>query len=180
MGRRIEGKTMNSTVISQPMPADRFIYDPHASIEDNLRAAGYEYRGEATAGARRIIVRSSSKRVAGEMNRREAASWLMALSAARATFKHDISIAEVSRFDLLPDYCMVFDQVTGHGILIRQGEEGFYQREGTNSEYVRYFNRTHGIIPRQAEAMHIGSMFGWHVPGADPRFPAYDNLPPLF
>ena len=30
------------------------------------------------------------------------------------------------------------------------------------------FNRNKGITPEQAEAMLIGSLFGWEVPGADP------------
>lgn len=29
-------------------------------------------------------------------------------------------------------------------------------------------NELEGVTPAQASAMAVGSMFGWHVPGADP------------
>jgi hypothetical protein len=35
-------------------------------------------------------------------------------------------------------------------------------------EMAARLNKDHGVDDAQAEAMKIGSMFGWHVPGADP------------
>ena len=38
---------------------------------------------------------------------------------------------------------------------------------------VKEINREIGVTPAQAEAMKVGSMFGWNVPGADPK--SYDE-----
>ena len=38
-----------------------------------------------------------------------------------------------------------------------------------NRELVKELNEKAGLTPGQAEAMKAGSMFGWHVPAADPK-----------
>ena len=51
-------------------------------------------------------------------------------------------------------------------IFIRRGEPGYHPAPpGTD---VADFNRRHGVTAKQVEAMLTGSMFGFHVPGANP------------
>ncbi|MBZ0094568.1 MAG: hypothetical protein K8H75_04185 [Sulfuricella sp.] len=54
-------------------------------------------------------------------------------------------------------------------IAVKRGVMGCYpiQTNLTAAE----LNKSAGVTPVQAEAMHIGSSFGWDAPGADP-----DNL----
>lgn len=51
---------------------------------------------------------------------------------------------------------------------VKRGESGFYP------VYTRIsaddLNEQHGVTPAQREAMLIGSMMGWTVPGANPDF----------
>jgi len=57
-------------------------------------------------------------------------------------------------------------------ILIVAGEKGYHPLSAAFD--VDDWNERHGVTPAQAEAMLIGSMFGWEVPGADP-----DSYPEL-
>lgn len=57
-------------------------------------------------------------------------------------------------------------------IAIERGEMGFkpiYSRKSADE-----LNAAEGVTPEQRQAMLAGSMFGWHVPGADPEF--YQDL----
>lgn len=66
----------------------------------------------------------------------------------------------------LPHYAAAFHNVTGCPIILERGREGFYLL--TSGEHPDSFNKRLGVTPAQREAMICGSMFGFHVPGADP------------
>lgn len=51
-------------------------------------------------------------------------------------------------------------------ILIRRGLQGFFAAPWPGFD-PDDFNRRYGVTPAQREAMLCGSLFGWHVPGAD-------------
>lgn len=71
----------------------------------------------------------------------------------------------MDKLSKLPEMCAAWNLETGDAMLIRRGIEGYYPAPGLD---VEAFNARHGITPAQLEAMEIGSMFGWNVPGADP------------
>ncbi len=57
-----------------------------------------------------------------------------------------------------------------HAILIKLGEPGYLPFPALKTkESVEAFNSRNKITVQQLQAMEIGSMFGWHVPGADPE-----------
>lgn len=66
----------------------------------------------------------------------------------------------------LPELCAARLPATGEPILLRRGVMGYYPASPRLD--VEGFNRRKGIAPEQAEAMLVGSLFGWEVPGADP------------
>ncbi len=83
----------------------------------------------------------------------------------------------------LPDYCYGTLPSAKEIILLKRGEIGYHPArnigiEGSESsesseERVKALNEQIGVTPAQAEAMRIGSLFGWGVPGADPAI--YDE-----
>lgn len=79
----------------------------------------------------------------------------------------------------LPELCFSTLRTTGQLICIKRGETGYYpsdwdtgDKEG-NVELADELNEDLGVTPIQRQAMEIGSMAGWDVPGADPKH--YDN-----
>jgi hypothetical protein len=72
----------------------------------------------------------------------------------------------------LPEKCYGILLATNELIIIRRGEDGYYpMKDGpyyTDKETVSEMNAKIGVTPAQAEAMSMGSMFGWNTPGADP------------
>lgn len=70
----------------------------------------------------------------------------------------------------LPRYCYAYLPTTQEEIRIDFAESGYtpYRKQG-NGRAANEMNRELGISPAQAEAMKTGSMFGWDVPGADPK-----------
>ena len=69
----------------------------------------------------------------------------------------------------LPDFCFANDIVEGDKIIIlKYGESGYYPSNyiGDAMEH----NDKIGVTKYQMEAMRVGSMFGWDVPGANPEF----------
>lgn len=70
-------------------------------------------------------------------------------------------------FEELPRFCYSIESSTGATILIKKGEKGYFLT--SNQESPQRLNAILGISPAQAEAMLVGSSFGWNVPGADPN-----------
>ena len=70
------------------------------------------------------------------------------------------------RTEKLPEYCYARLISDNSPIKIIRGESGYYPQP----EYfdVEKLNRLSNVTPEQQEAMLVGSMFGWDVPGANP------------
>ena len=79
----------------------------------------------------------------------------------------------------LPELCFSTLPGTGQLIGIKRGESGYYLSDWNTEDRVRNqeladeSNRALGVTDAQRQAMEIGSMFGWEVPGADPA--AYEQ-----
>jgi hypothetical protein len=74
----------------------------------------------------------------------------------------------------LPELCFSVLPRTGELICIKRGESGYYRSDWNtddkeqNIELADYNNERLGVTPEQRQAMEVGSMAGWDVPGADP------------
>lgn len=68
----------------------------------------------------------------------------------------------------LPDLCYSTLPSTGEKILIKKGERGYIPCHITYTETVEQLNADLGVSKAEQKAMEVGSMFGFHVPGADP------------
>ena len=74
----------------------------------------------------------------------------------------------------LPELCFSVLPGTGDLICIKRGESGYYPSDWStndkeqNAELADYNNERLGVTPEQRQAMEVGSMAGWDVPGADP------------
>ena len=74
----------------------------------------------------------------------------------------------------LPELCFSTLKTTGQLICIKRGETGYYPSEWDtgdkerNVELADELNEKLGVSPIQRQAMEVGSMAGWDVPGADP------------
>lgn len=74
----------------------------------------------------------------------------------------------------LPEMCFSTLLTTGDLICIKRGEVGYYPSEWDtgdkekNVELADQLNEQLGVNMWQRQAMEIGSMCGWDVPGADP------------
>ena len=86
-------------------------------------------------------------------------------------------VSEMEIKELLPEYCYGLLLTTKEVILIKKGEKGYFNTGslvGVTQEMVDSLNTKLGVTKAQAKAMFVGSMFGWNVPGADPR--CYEEL----
>ena len=75
----------------------------------------------------------------------------------------------------LPETCFTTLPGTGDLIILKRGEIGYYRSDwetgdkAKNQKIADYHNHKRGITPAQVEAMQVGSMFDFHVPGANPQ-----------
>ena len=77
----------------------------------------------------------------------------------------------------LPEMCYSISETTKEIIAIKRGETGYYPvslpwRDMTITQLESYANNLNdmlGILPEERIAMEVGSMFGWHLLGADPQ-----------
>lgn len=66
----------------------------------------------------------------------------------------------------LPYVCYAVAPGKGGLVVVMRGVSGYVQAD---LELVaRTMNESMSVTPAQAEAMLLGSMFGWDMPGADP------------
>ena len=85
----------------------------------------------------------------------------------------------------LPELCFSVLPSTGELIKISRGEKGYYpcydknaDDPKSNREFADDRNAKLGVSKAQEQAMLAGSMFGWHVPAANPK--NYDsNVKPI-
>ena len=84
--------------------------------------------------------------------------------------------------DSMPERSYAQLHETGEVILIKRQQTGFYRlcnvqelSQAESNVLVHLLNSNIGVLPYQAAAMFVGSMFGWDVPGAQPK--AYFNDP---
>lgn len=69
----------------------------------------------------------------------------------------------------LPELCYSVNPLDESVILIKRGETGYFPgKTGHRADLVPFLNARMGVTPAQRVAMEIGSMMGFHVPGADP------------
>ena len=75
----------------------------------------------------------------------------------------------------LPETCLATLPGQGDLVILKRGETGYFRSDWEtgdkvkNQEIADLHNRRCGITPAQVEAMKVGSMFGFHVPGANPQ-----------
>lgn len=83
----------------------------------------------------------------------------------------------------LPELCYCILPSTKELIIVQRGESGYtkvnysYDNAELNRHVADQKNRAMGVSRAQEEAMLAGSMFGWDVPGADPKRYAEDGTP---
>ena len=75
----------------------------------------------------------------------------------------------------LPETCLSTVPSTGELIVLKRGETGYYHSDWDtgdaeqNRRIADEHNFARGLSPAQVEAMRVGSMFGFAVPGANPQ-----------
>lgn len=85
--------------------------------------------------------------------------------------------------DSLPEQCYSILPGSNDVIIIKRNEKGYYKTDipATSKEDARAlvdeYNGKLGVTKAQEEAMKAGSMFGWNVPGADPKNYDMDGKP---
>jgi hypothetical protein len=72
----------------------------------------------------------------------------------------------------LPEFCYAtLPSDDSKLIVIRNGEKGYYRVDPLSDAYLCSAERNNellGVTKAQAEAMRMGSMFGWDTPSANP------------
>jgi hypothetical protein len=76
----------------------------------------------------------------------------------------------------LPDFCFCLHNIDNTVILVKRGEIGYFPyNDGMHKgqAMVDELNAGLEVTKAQAEAMGMGSMFGWDIPAANPE--SYDE-----
>jgi hypothetical protein len=70
----------------------------------------------------------------------------------------------------LPDLCYAVHIENGHTVVLKKGEVGFFDTGygPQGQDIVDRLNERLGVTKAQAAAMELGSIAGFHAPGADP------------
>lgn len=72
----------------------------------------------------------------------------------------------------LPEMCWAILDTTNELVLVKRGEMGYYPQRKENEpwgvENLDALNERLGVTKAQAQAMKMGSMFGWDVPASNP------------
>ena len=76
--------------------------------------------------------------------------------------------------DRLPAFCASRMPTTNEPILLHRGHKGFWPAPFPEFDPDE-FNRDMGVTNAQRMAMEIGSIFGFHVPGANPDMHVHLN-----
>lgn len=77
--------------------------------------------------------------------------------------------------NVLPETCFATSPDSGKLIVLKRGESGYSFSDWEtgdktkNQEIADLYNGKCGIAPAQVEAMQVGSIFGFHVPDANPQ-----------
>ena len=85
--------------------------------------------------------------------------------------------------DDLPERCYSTLAETNELIILKKGESGYYRSECDSRDrdltraLADEYNAKLGVTKAQESAMKCGSMFGWDVPGADPKSYDASGLP---
>ncbi|MBR2895581.1 MAG: DUF4314 domain-containing protein [Oscillospiraceae bacterium] len=75
----------------------------------------------------------------------------------------------------LPEMCFSVSRASGELICLKRGESGYYPSQYNTSDreqnetFARHYNEVLGVTSQQRQAMEFGSLFGWNLPGADPK-----------
>lgn len=81
---------------------------------------------------------------------------------------------DVLQFKKLPRECYHVMEVSNEIIRVVRGMQGYYPTDipTVSRDHAQMLadkmNKELGVTKAQAEAMFVGSLFGWNVPGADP------------
>lgn len=75
----------------------------------------------------------------------------------------------------LPNFCYSTDLSSGETILIKFGEKGYWPSK--DQRPAEELNKKIGVTKAQAEAMSIGSLCGFDVPGANPDMYDEEGMP---
>ena len=69
----------------------------------------------------------------------------------------------------LAEFCYTHHPVTNEPVIIRYAERGYYPDHCPDGSTVEELNKLYGVSHVKQIAMEVGSIFGWKVPGADPK-----------
>jgi hypothetical protein len=90
--------------------------------------------------------------------------------------------AEAANIAKLPELCYSEHLANpGQVILLKRGVKGYFpfDSQGYDVALIPLYNAKLGVTPAQHEAMQMGSLCGFHVPGANPDKHDQDITPPL-
>lgn len=97
---------------------------------------------------------------------------------------HKTALMEVQRkAKNMPEFCNTRLRSTGEPIAIKYGVPGYIPLKGLTGskteidKRIAELNQYHGADKAQIAAMEAGSLFGWHIPAANPNMYDENSLP---